>query len=163
VADALKVESSMFQSGGTIPTSAAHPGAGGENVSPDLTWSAAPSGTAVFALTCHDPDAPTTVGFTHWVMMNIPAGVTHLDAGGGAKGKNPKGSVMGISDWGENQWGGMYPPPGDDPHHYHFTVYALDQPLPEDETMTYPRFNFMIRGHVLAQGEVVGRFGLPAQ
>jgi Raf kinase inhibitor-like YbhB/YbcL family protein len=156
----LKVESSLFRDGEQIPKSAAHTFAGGDNVSPDLSWSAGPAGTQSYAVTCYDPDAPTTVGFVHWVLFNVPASTTALDGGAGAKGKNPAGSVLGFSDWGESQWGGMAPPPGDEPHHYHFAVYALDESLGLDETTTFAKFRFMIRGHVLAQGEIVGRFGL---
>ena len=155
----LKVTSDLFSDGGTIPDSAAHTYAGGENVSPPIAWSGVPDGTASIAVTCYDPDAPTTVGFVHWVLFNLPAGADHLDAGQGAAGQQPKGSVLGFTDWGESQYGGMAPPPGDDPHHYHFTVWALDGPLDLDETTTYAKFNFMTRGHVLATGEVVGRFG----
>src|SRR5689334_3681354 len=155
----LQVESSLFRDGETIPKSAVHTFAGGDNVSPDLTWSGAPSGTQSFAVTCYDPDAPTTVGFVHWVLFNIPPDVTHLDEGAGEQGKNPKGSVLGFTDWGEPQWGGCAPPPGDAPHRYQFKVYALDTNLDLDETTTYAKFNFMTRGHVLATGQITGRFG----
>jgi len=154
----LTVTSSMFGDGETIPGKAAHSYAGGDNVSPDLSWSGAPDGTESFAVTCYDPDAPTTVGFVHWVLFNIDPGTTKLDAGAGASGKQPKGSVQGFTDWGESQYGGMAPPPGDDPHHYHFTVWALDTTLDLDETTTYAKFNFMTRGHVLAKGTVTGLY-----
>jgi Raf kinase inhibitor-like YbhB/YbcL family protein len=156
----LTVTSTLFRDGETIPKSAAHTYAGGDNVSPDLAWSGAPEGTVSYAVTCYDPDAPTTVGFVHWVLFNIPADVDHLDAGQGAAGKQPKGAVHGFTDWGESQHGGMAPPPGDEPHHYHFAVWALDTMLDLDETTTYAKFNFMTRGHVLAKGELVGRFGM---
>jgi phosphatidylethanolamine-binding protein (PEBP) family uncharacterized protein len=41
-------------------------GCTGQNVSPALTWSNAPSGTKSFALQVHDPDAPTGSGLWHW-------------------------------------------------------------------------------------------------
>jgi Raf kinase inhibitor-like YbhB/YbcL family protein len=156
----LQVESSMFEEGGTVPNTAVHTYAGGDNVSPDLRWSGVPSGTQSIAVTCYDPDAPTTVGFTHWVLFNLPPDADHLDAGAGEKGKNPSDSVLGFSDWGESQWGGCAPPPGDKPHRYQFTVYALDTKLDLDETTTYAKFNFMTRGHVLAKGTLTGKFGI---
>jgi Raf kinase inhibitor-like YbhB/YbcL family protein len=154
----IKVESDTFEHGGTLPNSTAHHFAGGGNVSPDLRWSGVPDGTQSIAVTCYDPDAPTTVGFTHWVLFNIPPDVDHLDAGAGEAGKNPSGSVNAFTDWGESQWGGCAPPPGDDPHHYEFTVWALDTKLDLDETTTYAKFNFMTRGHVLAKGTLTGLY-----
>jgi Raf kinase inhibitor-like YbhB/YbcL family protein len=157
----LHVTSDAFQDGGTIPQRHAHSMVGGENVSPNLKWTGAPDRAQSFAVTCYDPDAPTTVGFVHWVLFNLDGSTTSLDEGAGASGKQPSGAVLGFSDWGESQYGGMAPPQGDEPHHYQFTVYALDLPKLElGETATYALFRFMIRGHVLATGTLTGRFGL---
>jgi len=157
----LKVSSQVLQEGKPIPMSAVYTGAGGQNVSPDLSWDAAPAGTKSLAISCHDPDAPTTVGFTHWVLFNLPAELRSLPAGAGAAGKSPKGATVGFTDYGESAYGGMAPPPGDPPHRYQFTVWALDVPRLEggDERTTYAKFRFLIRGHVLAQGTLTGLFG----
>lgn len=151
----LEVRSSLFGDGETIPTVAAHAMAGGENTSPDLSWDEGPEGTASYAVTCWDPDAPTTVGFTHWLVFDIPSSVRQL-----AAGATPPG-VAGFTDWGENGWGGMAPPAGDEPHRYVFTVYALDtDAIGGGETTTYALFRFLIRGHVFASGTLTGRFGV---
>jgi hypothetical protein len=158
MADAtLEVRSTLFSEGETIPGSAAHSMVGGANASPDLSWSEGPAGTQSYAVTCYDPDAPTTVGFTHWVVFDIPASVHSL-----AAGATPPG-VVGFTDWGESTYGGMAPPAGDDPHRYQFSVYALDTDLlGVDGTTTYAKFRFLIRGHVLASGTLTGRFGITA-
>jgi Raf kinase inhibitor-like YbhB/YbcL family protein len=156
----LTVNSALFSEGQAIPASAAHSMAGGQNISPDLTWGAAPSGTASFAVTCYDPDAPTTVGFTHWVLFNVAATTNGLEPGAGASGKNPGGSVLGFTDWGTSEYGGMAPPPGDPAHRYEFTVYALDTTLDSGPTTTYALLNFMMRGHILARGKLTGLFGM---
>jgi hypothetical protein len=153
--DTLEVRSTLFTDGETIPKSAAHSMVGGGNVSPDLSWSDGPEGTKSYAVTCYDPDAPTTVGFTHWVQFDLPASTHGLEAGTEGIG------VTGFSDWGESAYGGMAPPAGDDPHHYVFSVYALDtDSLGVDETTTYAKFRFLIRSHVLASGTLTGRFGI---
>jgi len=151
----LEVRSTLFGEGDTISKSAAHTMVGGENVSPELSWSEGPEGTRSYAITCYDPDAPTTVGFTHWVVFDIPPSTRAVQAGA-----TPPG-ISGFTDWGESAYGGMAPPQGDEPHHYQFTVYALDsEKLGSDETTTYAKFRFLIRGHVLATGTLTGRFGI---
>jgi len=153
----LTVRSNLFEDGETIPMSAAHSMVGGGNVSPDLSWDAGASGTQSYAVTCYDPDAPTSVGFSHWVLFDLAPSVTALAAGAAGAG------TCGFSDWGESRYGGMAPPAGDKPHRYHFTVYALDVPsLGVDHTTTYAKFRFLIRGHVLAEGTLTGLFGIAA-
>lgn len=97
------------------------PGCGGDNISPDLSWSDAPEGTLSFAITCFDPDAPTGSGWWHWVVTDIPATVTALPLGGPL----PEGARTWTNDYGYPGWGGPWPPPGP-AHHYVFTVFAVD-------------------------------------
>ena len=82
----LKVTSPVFGPSGHLDK---RYGGDGENKSPPLVWTGAPSGTKEFALICHDPDAPLPDGFTHWVMYGIPAGVTKLAEGQKAEAFTP--------------------------------------------------------------------------
>lgn len=161
MADAeLTVRSATFEDGGSIPSSAAHHAVGGENKSPQLSWNGVPSDAKSLALTCWDPDAPTTVGFTHWVRVNMPPSLRELPQGAGTVRGEWKD---GITDWGEQGYGGMAPPQGDPPHHYIFTVYAFDAEAKElglDEHTTYAKFRFLIRGRVLASGTITGTFAV---
>ena len=160
MADTITVTSDLFGHGETIPLRAAHTSVGGENESPHLAWSAVPDGTQSIAVTCYDRDAPTTIGFVHWVMFNIDPQATSLPPGAGRAGANPPGSVLGFVDYGFSEYGGMAPPPEDPPHHYEFRVYALDQRLDLDEMTSYAKLRFFIRDHILAQGLLEGTFGL---
>jgi hypothetical protein len=55
----------------------------------------------------------------------------------------------------------MAPPPDDPPHHYRFTVYALEtDSLGLDDHTTYARFQFAAGSHVLAVGSLTGPFGM---
>ena len=102
-------------------------GCTGLNQSPQLRWEGVPKNTNSFAITVYDPDAPTGSGWWHWIIFNIPAKVRHLDVDAGNIEKNiaPKDSVQSVTDFGQPGFGGACPPPGDKPHRYVFTVYAL--------------------------------------
>lgn len=136
-------------------------GCTGDNTSPQLSWDDVPSGTKSFAVVMHDPDAPTSGGFYHWVMFNIPADTRELPEGAGAAklGNVFAGVVLGHNDFGMNEYGGPCPPPGA-PHHYHTTVYALDtEKLPLDKSTTGAKLELMASQHVLAKAEVMGLYG----
>src|SRR5579883_1185225 len=64
----IKVTSSVFPEGGMIPQQYTCDGA---NLSPPLSLSGLPAGTASLALLVEDPDAPRGT-FTHWVAFNLP-------------------------------------------------------------------------------------------
>jgi Raf kinase inhibitor-like YbhB/YbcL family protein len=156
----IQVTSATFTAGGTLPANTAFKACGGENRSPQLGWRNFPPATKSFVLICFDPDAPTGSGFYHWCVANIPASVTAL-AEDAWDGHLPPGVVQCMTDYGLSQYGGPCPPRGDAPHRYRFTIYALDVPtIPgADPTMTGARLVFSMRGHLLAQGTLEGRFG----
>lgn len=136
-------------------------GCQGRNQSPQLSWRGAPAGTKTFAITMYDPDAPTGSGWWHWIVYNIPADVTSLPAGAGDanKGLLPKGAAFGNTDFGSPGYGGPCPPPGDEPHHYVVTVYALDAALalPSGATAAYVGFN--IHAHTIGKATLIARYG----
>ena len=141
-------------------------GCSGENKSPALKWSGAPKDTRSFVVTVYDPDAPTGSGFWHWFVYNIPANVTELPANAGAQGgaNLPKGAAMNRIDYGVAAWGGTCPPPGDKPHRYVFTVYALKTDkldLPPDATAAVA--GFMTQANKIASATFTARYGRPAE
>jgi Raf kinase inhibitor-like YbhB/YbcL family protein len=135
--------------------------AGGQDVSPQLSWSGFPAETASFAVTMYDPCAPTASGFWHWAVADLPADVTELAAGAGTEGSTLPGSaVMLRNDAGLRGYVGAAPPPGHGEHRYYVVVHAVDVPslgLPEDATPAYLGFNLF--SHAVARAVLVGRFG----
>ena len=155
---ALEVQSAEFADGAPIPPANSFSGFGctGENQSPSVSWSGAPADTKSYALIVHDPDAPTGVGFFHWVVYDIPAGTTSLPQN--AATSLPRGAHSGHNDFGTTSYGGPCPPPGS-PHRYVFTVYALGVPtLGITDPPTGALLRFMLAQHTLAYGRLVGTF-----
>ena len=129
----------------------AHPGVGGQNLSPQLSWSGFPAETRSFTVTCFDPDAPTPSGFWHWLAVNLPASVTELARGAGGQ-PLPGGAFTPRNDFSEAGYGGPYPPEGDRPHRYYFVVHAVDLDalgVTADSSAAYTSFNLVF--HTLAR------------
>ncbi len=134
-------------------------GAGGEDQSPQLSWSGFPERTRSFAVTVYDPDAPTASGFWHWAVANIPASVTELQSGAGDRDGSglPEGAVQLRNDAGFPGFVGAAPPAGHGPHRYLVTVHAVDVDrleVPPDASPAFLGFNLF--SHTVARAVLVG-------
>lgn len=131
-------------------------GAGGGNKSPDLSWKDAPAGTKSFMITLHDPDAPGPGGWWHWAACDIPAGVSSL-ATGASNSRMPEGTIEIGNSYGSAGYGGACPPPGDEAHAYHLTIYALKtEKLGIDASASPAMMLFVAAEHI------IGKAGLTA-
>ena len=156
--------SADMREGEPLPASVFDAASGGENRSPQLSWSGAPSGTRSYVVTCFDPDAPTGSGFWHWAVANIPASVTSLEAGAGDPGRGllPLGAVTIPNEARVPAFIGAGPPEGTGVHHYWFSVFALGvSSIDIDPQATPAVLGFMMRDAVLARATLVatGAFG----
>jgi Raf kinase inhibitor-like YbhB/YbcL family protein len=130
-------------------------GSGGEDVSPQLSWSGFPAETKGFAVTMFDPDAPTASGFWHWAVFNLPATTTELPRGAGdEKGSGlPAGAITLPNDARLPRYIGAAPPAGHGRHRYMIVVHALDtDKLEVDPNGTPSLLGFNLFFHTLARG-----------
>lgn len=129
------------------------------------------------------PASLPRVDFYHWVLVDLDPQAGPIKAGEfsngitprGKKGpEGPRGTRHGINDYtawfaGDKDMSGEYfgydgpCPPWNDtiPHHYVFTLYALDVPqCPVSGVFKGAEVRQAIKGHVLAQASVTGVYSL---
>jgi len=143
----MKISSPAFQEGGTIAEKFSK---NGQNVSPELRIEGAPAEAKSLALIVDDPDAPVGL-FTHWLVWNIDPKTTEI-----AENGVPKGALQGTNDFPGRGYDGPQPPSGT--HRYYFKIFALDRMLDLKSGAKRREVDAAIRGHVIAQGELMGRY-----
>lgn len=148
----LTISSKAFQQGDRIPLEYT---CDGQNISPQLQWSAGPEGTLSYAIISDDPDAPMGT-WVHWVVYNIPAKERSIMKNQPKDPVLPNGAVQGITDFRSVGYGGPCPPSGI--HRYFFHVYALDVILDTREALTKSQLLHQMQGHILAQGSLMGLY-----
>jgi Raf kinase inhibitor-like YbhB/YbcL family protein len=146
------ISSKSFKHEGMIPVRHT---CSGFNTSPDISWSGIPRGTQSFALICNDPDAPSG-NWIHWVLFNIPVSVNQLPENFGLGVTVSESIKAGRNDAGLLGYYGPCPPSGI--HRYYFRVYALDVVLKAKEGLSAAGLKELMEGHILATGELMGRF-----
>jgi Raf kinase inhibitor-like YbhB/YbcL family protein len=150
----LELKSDAFGNGQSIPAKYT---CTGKNISPALTWNESPASTQSFALIMDDPDAPMGT-WVHWVLFNIPADARSIQEDLPIKGKDiePEAIYFGRNSWGNISYGGPCPPSGT--HRYYFKLYALDTTIGLLPGATKDELLREMKGHILAQGELMGTF-----
>jgi len=129
------------------------------------------------------PASLPRVVFTHWVLIDMPASGSPIRDGEFSSGVTPKGKSgplaarntrQGINDytaWFKNDpnmagdyfgYDGPCPPWNDSiPHHYAFTLFALDvEKCPVQRKFTSAHVLKAMKGHVLGTAKITGRYSL---
>lgn len=153
---ALSLSSTAFSPGGEIPP--VHT-CEGQDTAPPLSWAGVPPGTRSLAIIVDDPDAPDPRApqrvWVHWVLFDLPPDATGLPAAVAA-GSLPAGAREGVNDWRRTGYGGPCPPIGR--HRYFFKLYALDTALPGLATPTKAQLEAAMKGHILAETQLMGTY-----
>jgi Raf kinase inhibitor-like YbhB/YbcL family protein len=149
VPERVTVSSPAFAAGAAIPRRFTCEGA---NHSPPLGWSGVPTGTVEVALVVDDPDAPRGT-YVHWVVVGIDPARTEL-----AEGAVPPGARQLRNSAGTAAYTGPCPP-GGPPHHYRFTVYALQRTAAVAGDASPEAAIQAIEAAAAARGRLVGTFG----
>lgn len=152
----LRLTSTAFEHEGEIPKRYT---CDGEDISPALEWSGVPEKTKSLALIVDDPDAPDprapkTV-YVHWVLYDIPTSARGLPERVRPDGI-PTGTREGLNDWKRTGYGGPCPPVG--VHRYYHKLYALDTTLGDLGTPTKADVLKAMKGHVIAEAQLMGRY-----
>ena len=149
----FELSSTAFENGAYIPKK--HTG-DGLDVSPALKWPDPPQGTKSLALICDDPDAPVGT-WVHWVLWGIKPDARELPEAVPAQGELSDGIKQGTNDFRKIGYGGPMPPRGTD-HRYFFKLYALDTELSLKPGATKKDLLAAMKGHILAEAELIGRY-----
>jgi Raf kinase inhibitor-like YbhB/YbcL family protein len=149
----IQITSPAFSAGQPIPRKYT---CDAEDASPPLAWTGVPAEAKSLALIVDDPDAPVGT-WVHWVFYNLPPSLTGLEEG---LAKTP--TLAGLGSQGTNDsrkigYGGPCPPRGK-PHRYFFKLYALDASLSLPSGASKADLEKAMRGHILAQGQLIGTY-----
>ncbi|MEN6357997.1 MAG: YbhB/YbcL family Raf kinase inhibitor-like protein [Armatimonadota bacterium] len=148
----IQVTSAAFKEGESIPSKYT---CKGSNISPPLVWTNIPSAAKTIALIADDPDAPMGT-WVHWVLYNLPGNINELPEAVPNEQHLQNGASQGVNSSGKVGYQGPCPPSGT--HRYYFKVYALDTQLKLSDGTTKSQLLEAMKGHILAEGRLMGRF-----
>ena len=155
----LTLLSTAFSHQGEIPARYA---CDGDDISPPLAWSGVPTGTKSLLLIIDDPDAPDPkapkMTWVHWLLYNIPPTQKGLTEAMDTQNL-PQGALEGTNNWQRTGYGGPCPPIGR--HRYFHKLYALDTLLADLHKPSKKNLEQAMRGHILAQAELIGTYQRP--
>ncbi len=146
----LQITSPAFAAHGAIPSKYTCDGAG---VNPPLVFGGVPAKAQSLVLVVDDPDVPKNLMpsgvFDHWLIWDLPA------TSKGLVESAPEAS-RGVNGTGQPGWVGPCPP--DREHRYFFKLYALDTKLTGAKISNKQDLESAMKGHVIEQAELIGRY-----
>ena len=145
------LKSSVFKDGEWIPEKFT---CDGDNINPLIEIHHPPHGTKSFVLIMDDPDATRGYAWDHWVLWNIDSKTQYI-----MEDTMPGGAECGINSFGKKVYGGPCPPRGGKPHHYVFTLFALDTVLELGADALRCDVESAMQGHILETAKLIAMYG----
>ena len=118
---AMTLTSADIKPGATIAEAQIYPRCGGQNISPQLSWSGAPTNAKSLVLTMIDLDVKPAL-WSHWIVVDLPTNASGLPRGAKTL---PGAAALVTTNFGDAAYGGPCPPQGTGVHHYQFTIWAM--------------------------------------
>jgi Raf kinase inhibitor-like YbhB/YbcL family protein len=118
---AMDLASSDIAPGARIAAAQIYPRCGGQNISPQLSWSSVPPATKSLVLTMIDTDVKPSQ-WSHWIVVDLPTQTKSLERG---TAKLPGTARAIASNFGDPFYDGPCPPKGTGVHHYQITIWAM--------------------------------------
>jgi Raf kinase inhibitor-like YbhB/YbcL family protein len=143
----MRISSSAFPDGGTIPDKFARKGG---DKSPELKIEDVPDQAKSLVLIMDDPDAPSGL-FTHWILFNVSPRTKEIH-----EDSAPVMATQGKNDYGDIGYGGPQPPSGE--HRYFFKLYALDAVLQLSRGAKRQEIDAAIKDHIIDEAQTMGRY-----
>ena len=125
----------------------------GKNLSPPLKWFGFKKLGTSFVLIMYDPDAPKGI-FYHWLLYNIPEGISELPEGIPGKEVINGLGTQGVNDFGELGYGGPCPPKGEK-HRYVILVLHLSKKIQFKPGLTANELLNIVKGNVVEYGKLL--------
>jgi hypothetical protein len=130
----------------------------GPNISPALTWTQPPAGTAELVLIVQDPDVPFGKPATHALTLGIDPSLNGIPENALANPSPIPGIRHGKGTLGRRGWAGPMPPRSHGPHAYAFQLFALDQAPGLPASFTLDDVIAAIKGHAIGRARLDGTY-----
>jgi Raf kinase inhibitor-like YbhB/YbcL family protein len=120
-AAAMQLTSRDVTPNAPMPTAQIYTRCGGQNISPELSWTAPPAAAKSLVVTMIDRSVKPA-DWSHWIIVGLPPTTRSLPRNIGAV--PPAGQAI-VTNFGDAAYDGPCPPPGTGTHRYEITVWAM--------------------------------------
>jgi Raf kinase inhibitor-like YbhB/YbcL family protein len=128
------------------------------NISPALSWTQPPPGTAELVLIVQDPDVPFGKPATHALTLGIDPSRSGIPENALTNPSPVPGIRHGKGAIGKRGWAGPLPPRSHGPHTYAFQLFALDHATSLPASFTLDDTLAAITGHIIGRARLDGTY-----